>query len=399
MTNRVRPSLKEENPWEFRIRRLGFLVGAILLHLVAFLLVATLVIWPAIKPPDEASSFHSVTIKIPPPPPLAPSSGGAAMNPQLEPDQTIVPEVAPPTAITSADSTAFKIDAPKVASALSSHPVDLAPIGTGMNSPGGGSTSGAGTSFGSASGTDNPLSGYFYDFKQTVDRQPTGMAEAGYLGLLTKYNHDIWDDSLFSPFYKSKNALYTGSYAISTRPSEAAPAAFNLQNEVKGGLWAIHYHAKVTAPAGQYRFAGFGDNVLIVKIRGETVLDGGWDSLTGTPGLHQSLPFVFPSYIRPERLPGGKNKPPFYIPNLKVGVPFTMDVAETVDMDILIGDCGGVCSFFLLVQNMNKTYASGTDGTPLIPFFQLNDRAAPTFVATEEHPPYSDQPEPWQPAN
>ena len=38
-------------------------------------------------------------------------------------------------------------------------------------------------------------------------------------------------------------------------------------------MWLIHYHAKVIPPAGgEYRFVGFADNVIVVRIDGATVL-------------------------------------------------------------------------------------------------------------------------------
>jgi hypothetical protein len=139
--------------------------------------------------------------------------------------------------------------------------------------------------------------------------------------------------------------------------------------------------------AGEYRLAGFADNVMVVKIRGETVLDGGWDSLSNKAILHELLPFALPSYIHAASR--------VHDPHLKIGPTFHLDTADPVDMDVLIGDCGGVCSFFLLIEKMGNTYEKLPDGTPKLPFFQLNTGAAPTF-SPQEHPPYSATPEPWQ---
>ena len=44
--------------------------------------------------------------------------------------------------------------------------------------------------------------------------------------------------------------MYTSSFAISTRMSEEAPKAFGMAADVKPAMWAIPYHAKVTAPEG-----------------------------------------------------------------------------------------------------------------------------------------------------
>ena len=367
--------------------RSGYFVGALLFHLILFLMLATWVIWEA-PPPPPTDVFHGVAVKAPPPPVQPPSSGAKAYNPQFEPQSVVVPVVTPPSLITTAHS-AFTVDVSKVMNQTLSHLSDQMAQGTGLSSEGGGTT-GTGTAFGSYTGTSIQLTGYFYDLKQTSDKKPTGMSEAQYLALLAKYVGQAWDDSLLEPYYKSKSPLYTDFYAISTRPSEEAPKAFGLEKEVQPGLWVVHYHAKVEiSQSGEYRLAGFGDNVLMVKIRGETVLDGGWDSLSRKANLHSTLPFAFPSYVK-AAFPG-------HIPNLKIGPTFHLDSFEPVDMDVLIGDCGGVCSFFLLIRKIGNTYENMPDGTPKLPFFQLNTKAAPTFSDGEEHPPYSTTPEPWQP--
>lgn len=375
--------------WQEKFARSGYFMGAVLFHLVIFLMVATVVIWKAPEPPHDDTIFHPVpSVKITPPPPSQPSSGAQAVNPQFEPQPEVVPVVTPQRTITSTSSAAFAVDTSKIVDQALSHLTDRAAQGAGTSAGGGGLT-GTGTAFGSFTGTDNQLSGYFYDLKQTSEKKPTGMIERDYLKLLAKYVGEGWDDSLLNSYYKSKAPLYTDRFAISTRPSEEAPKAFGLENEVQPGLWVVHYHGKVTAPQpGEYRLAGFGDNVMVVKIKGTTVLDGGWDSLSTKPNLHELLPFIVPSYI------GGANK--VHNPHLKVGPTFHLDTAETVDMDVLIGDCEGICSFFLLIEKIGNSYDKMPDGTPKLPFFQISTTPAPTFTGQEEHPPFSTTPEPWQ---
>jgi hypothetical protein len=367
-----------QNVWHERLVRSGYFL-------------ATWVIFKAPSPPPS-DNFQAVTVKVAvPPPPMPPSSGAAANNPQFEPQPVVVPVVTPPSVVSTSDNSAFAIDSSRVLNQAISHTSDQMAQGAGLGPAGGGSTSGTGSAFGSSTGSSAQLMGYFIDFKQTSARQPTDMDEQKYLGLLAKYVSQGWDDSMFDPYYKSKTPLYTDAYAISTRPSEEAPKAFGLEKEVQPGLWVIHYHVRAQAPAaGEYRLAGFADNVMVVKIRGETVLDGGWDPLTNKAVLHQLLPFALPSYIPSA---GGSHDP-----HLKIGPTFHIDAADPVDMDVLIGDCGGVCSFFLLIEKVGNTYQNMPDGTPQYPFFQISAKPAPTFLDSEEHPPYSKVSEPWSPA-
>jgi hypothetical protein len=391
------PPRSEKKKWRQQLERSGFLLCAILFHLILFLMVATLVIWKAPSPPPT-DVFHGVQVKVPPPPPppLPSSSGAAANNPQFEPQSIVVPVVTPPSIITSQNSLSFNEEASKAMEHAMSHSSDQVAQGSGLFSNGSG-TEGAGTGngFGSFTGEGGELTGDFYDFKQTSDKQATDMDLDKYLTFLSKYVSQDWDNSLLVPYYKSKKPLYTSAFAIYTRPSEEAPAAFGLQDEVQPGLWIVLYHAKVEAPeAGDYQLVGFADNVLVVKIKGETVFDGGWDSVTHKTFLGKSLPFAMPSYI-PSAGGGSLPEGP-HDPHLKIGPTFHLDVAEPVDMDVLIGDCGGTCCFFLLIEKAGKTYETAPDGTPLLPFFQIGNRAAPTFSNDQEHPPYSTTPEPWK---
>ena len=368
--------------------RFGYFLSAILLHLCVFLLVATVVIFKAPSPPPN-DQFVRVAMPTPlqPPPPQPSSSGAEANNALLEPQPVVVPVVTPMSAITSSQN-AFTVDISKIESQTSTHLNLPAPQGTGL-STGGGDTSGIGNGFGSSTGNSDELSGYLIDLKQTRDKKPTGMNVKRYDEILTGYVSQGWDDSILEPYYQTQSALHTYDYAISTRPSEEAPKAFGVEKEVQPGLWVIHYHGKVEAPqAGEYRLAGFADNVMVVKIRGETVLDGGWDSLSDKAILHELLPYAMPSYVHAAS--------PIHNPHLKIGPSFHLDTADPVDMDVLIGDDGGVCSFFLMIEKVGNTYENLPDGTPKLPFFQIGSKPVPTFQKNEEHPPYSATPESWQ---
>jgi hypothetical protein len=68
-------------------------------------------------------------------------------------------------------------------------------------------------------------------------------------------------------------------------------------------------------------------------------------------------------------------------------------------MDVLIGDQGGKCAFYLLIEKVGNTYDKLPDGTEKLPFFQIGSQNPPVFSDKEEHPPYSTTPEPWQSSN
>jgi hypothetical protein len=266
-------------------------------------------------------------------------------------------------------------------------------IGSGVGKGGNGAGGGI-PLFGAPDGTG--LEGYFYDLKQTADGKPTGMTQEQWCLIMAKFIAQGWDDSLLAPYYKGQKPLYADMLAISTRLSEEGPKAFALENEVQPALWCAHYHGKAMAPKeGDYRFMGFGDDLIVVRINGVLVLDAGTVSVSPKADVHQLLPNVW------SRLYGG-GEVAAYVPGmgpgsglLKIGPAFHMDKAKPVDMDVLIGDQGGSIAFFLLIEKVGNTYETLPDDTPVIPFFQLNNGVAPTFSSNEEHPPYNMIPEPW----
>ena len=308
-----------------------------------------------------------------------------------------MPVVAPPTVTMTMANSSFNVDVTKDLNRALSHTSQQVPQGSGLTRGGGeqGDKSGTqnATVFGSDSSTGNQLTGYFYDLKQTNDKKPTGMDLATYYETLKDYLHRSWDDSFFDRYYKSKSPLYADRIAISTRNSADAPKAFHLETEVQGGLWVIHYHAKVIPPAGRdYHFIGFADNVIVVRINGINVLDGSFcpTPLIDKSSVHEKLHWMFPSYIAAAN--NGMTA------NLKIGPSFHVDDGAAVDLDVLIGDDGGGCNFFLMIKSDDKDYDTLPDGTPKVPFFQLGEGASPTFKDDEEHPPFSTTPEPWKTA-
>lgn len=386
-----------QKTWQEKLVRSGYFFGAVLLHLIVFLLVATVIIWKEAKPPEDAS-FKGVKVSITqPPPPQPSSSGAAAANPEMEPEQVTVPVPVPRQTITSFNDQ-FKIDTPKVTEQSLPQVSMETPQGSGL-AAGAGDTGTGSSGFGSDSGAGNGLSGYFYDLKQTTDRKPTGVGFVKFYPILTAFVSNGWNDAMFDRYFKSKTALNANSFAIPMRPSVQAPKAFKVENEVQPAYWIAHYHGKVVAPeTGDYQFLGFADNVIVVRIGNEIVLDAGWTILLPErKELHRTLPFPWlGNKMLKVQANMAQTEPDFRRNRLKIGPKFHMEAGNPVEMDVLIGDDGGSCGFYLLVMNSAHTYEKLPDGTPKAPFFQLGGQGPPSVAAGDKYPPYSTTPEPWQ---
>jgi hypothetical protein len=262
-------------------------------------------------------------------------------------------------------------------------------IGGGL---GGGSGGGGGGSplFGTTDGTG--LKGIFYDLKQTPDRKSAVSSDPGaeyrdYYEHIRQYVEGGWKVEMLDKYYKSKTPLYSTRFAIPMIRSTEAPKAFNVENEVKPSYWAAHYQGMVSAPqSGNYRLMGYGDNVLIVRIDGSIVLDAGWNTiLPKRPDLSHHFPL---NWLGDPKYPHNAE--------LKMGPPFHMDAGQAVPMEVLIGDDGGVCGFYLFVMKEGETYEKAPDGTPKLPFFELGANDPPDFSGSKHSPPFDPKSEPWQ---
>lgn len=110
------PRSDSQKKWYDALTRSRYFFGAVLLHLVIFFLVATIVIFPAFRPPVEDFTKTYLPPSAPPPPPPPPTET------MQVPTQTVS---APSTTITSPNPTAsFSVPIPDITPATT--PVDTA---------------------------------------------------------------------------------------------------------------------------------------------------------------------------------------------------------------------------------------------------------------------------------
>ena len=371
--------------WHDKLVRMGYLIGAVLLHLIVFFFAATIVIWKA-PPPNSDVTFRPYTVKVPtPPPPLEPAAGDAAVNPNLEPDQVVVPVVSPQSVISTTKSD-FAFDASSEMHQTLSQVNEPVARGAGMSSGSGDSGAGVGRGlFGSFTGDSRMLQGTIYDLKIDPKHKQTEMNQQTYTNIVHNVVLHGWDQNLLTPYYKASKSLYTPAIWIPTTPSPNTAIAMNLSNELTPTFWVGWYHAKITpAHAGKFHFVGFGDDILVVSLNGNTVLDG---SLWPVTPAAQKMPWPYSSWSRVCTFHGqdyGK---------LRVGDSFVVNSIESVTIDILMGDePGGWYGAFLLIADDSKNYPVGPAGVPLYPIFQIGFEP---INHPGDQPPHSPLPESW----
>ena len=358
-----------EGEWRGRLVRSGYFFGAVLLHLVAFLMVATWVIWKAPVPPFNDAEFEKVAIKPPPAPIQPPATGAAANNPQFEPQTVTVPVVTPPSIITTANNSAFSTDASKVINQALTHASDNLATGAGAGLAGGGTGTGTGSSFFGATSQGSSLGfeGTFYDFTRTQDGKITTMTPAIYANVIRAFCK-TWQAPEEFPCYKSEVSLFSKFFFFPPIADNQAGKAFNTPSSTEA-FWIAHYHGSFTPDSlGEYRLVGFGDNLLAVRINDRVVLDASDHGYLKGNQDYASRRSLEPSGAV---LPGKGGGTPVFL-----GDSFLVEPGQSIHVDIAVGDEGGIFCAGLFLATKEPTVTFSDKGIPKLPLFgvgTLND--------------------------
>jgi hypothetical protein len=223
------------------------------------------------------------------------------------------------------------------------------------------------------------LAGTLYDLKQTIDGQPTDMAEndteksiganvtdPGFanspqthaqLAFLSHFVTD-WNMSDLDTYYKSDQTLKLAQLCIPEQASNQATIDFQVADKVVARRWIAIYHAKIIPPeGGTFRFIGFGDDFLVVNIDGKNVLDGSFqgERLDPSANVNENVGQAW----------GGQS--------LNCGQWFQLQAGLAADMQILIGEGpGGASGFVLMIQEKGDNSSPGD-----YPVFQVGDIPIP----------------------
>jgi hypothetical protein len=363
-----------------KARRKGglFLYISILAH-VGF---AVLAAWYVVQRYEKPTPPPSQKTLLPPPPPQPPGNPSAKKPSSSIPAPAQRIAVDRPTSVTIENSPIPSIG-----------PVSAVPTMPGITGPGDGPVTlvpgkGNGTKpFGDPiiRGVPYGLVGTFYDLKQGQSLHPNDMAPVGaelnsqspaggwqnfpqmkrYCKTLSGFVRNNWSETSLASFYKAPNRLSTTQIFIPQILAEEAPKAFSVEKNVVPRRWVIHYTTTIIPPRdGDFRFVGYGDDILMVRINGREVLDGNFPDEKIIPEVNSKEP--------EDRSPDGC---PFY-----KGSWFSLRKDSPVRMDVLIGEGpGGHLRAFLLIDEKAARNAPGDYAV-----FQL--REAPLPDASKQLP-------------
>lgn len=218
-----------------------------------------------------------------------------------------------------------------------------------------------------------------------------------------------WRESSFNKYFVAPRKLYQNKIYIPLMGANAAPAAFQVEKEVKPSVWIVVYRGQVVAPkTGRFRFVGAGDDAMVVRFNGTNVLDHGF--VSGTTGIaiagkaslmagngdfkdlersmRRHFPVKFP--VKFYQYPTTQNWNA-QIGGLGVGAEFDVIAGKDYPIEILISEIpGGAFCAALLIEEVGVTYEKSPSGAPIIPLFRT-DSSVPKATG-QNAPPFSSGP-------
>ena len=218
----------------------------------------------------------------------------------------------------------------------------------------------------------NELTGTFYDLKQTKYGKPNKMDANKFYEELASFTRG-WNLNRLNKFYHAPKNKYATFFMIPTIKSAKVTEAFGVSETVTALFWAAYYEGHISVPEdGFYRFWGYGDDILLVRINKRLVIDASY--LPRRPELHTGW---MSDDENDQKYPIGANK-------LYVGDWFKLTKGKPVKMEVLLGDVGNISSFQLLIEKKGMTYKEAPysynvgdhkiSGTrPILPVFKTRE--------------------------
>ena len=206
----------------------------------------------------------------------------------------------------------------------------------------------------------NDFEGTFYSFQYDRRGKKTSINDAEYKNTIRRFVDLGWNPYVFAPYYRGPQKLYTTQIFIPTISSEFGPSFFGIPPGPNFDpiFWCVHYKGKIMRPeGGKFRFWGFGDDVLLVRVNGKVVFNGSY-------GTDRN------DFCEWERREDDYR---YFIGHAQaaVGDWFELEPGVPVEMEVLCGELpGGQFCAYLLVEDAAEDYAENKEGMPILPVFK-----------------------------
>lgn len=203
------------------------------------------------------------------------------------------------------------------------------------------------------------LVGTYYDFKRNSEGTYTGAGQDTFRDAIRKFLNNGWNTAEFSEFYHSPEKRYLTHVMVPTMSSSVAPTAFN-ENPASGYFWLVHCRGEIVVPKDiTFRFWGVGDEILAVRLNRKVVFADVWHTDRDKYG----------NFWRGSD-PQSKQYYLGYNTTMEVGDWVTLKKGEPADIEIIMGDNGGLAALMLLVEVQGVEYPTNKQGGPILPVFK-----------------------------
>ena len=215
--------------------------------------------------------------------------------------------------------------------------------------------------FGGNKSMGNELTGTFYDLKQTKRGKPTGMNDGLYIAALNAFAKG-WNLNRLDQYFRAPKQKYASFFMIPKMSANGAPKAYGVDDVVAPKHWAAYYTGHISPEeTGRFRFCGFADDVLLVRVRGRLVLDASYPIWEGKVTNWRSDD-------------ENSRKYPLGGIHMVIGDWVLLNKDKPSEIEILFGECpGGSFSCQLLIEQKGKEYKQVPfkEGTrPILPAFK-----------------------------
>ncbi len=206
----------------------------------------------------------------------------------------------------------------------------------------------------------NDFEGTFYSLQYDRRGKKANMSDPEYINTVRRFVELDWNPYVFAPFYRAPQKLYTTQIFIPTISSEFGPSFFGIPAgpEFDPVFWLVHYEGKIMRKeGGRFRFWGFGDDVLLVRVNGKVVLNASYGDFRTELCDWEDHDEDYKYYLGHAQA--------------AVGDWFELEPGVPVEMEVLSGEIpGGQYCAYLVVEDEAEDYAENQQGMPILPIFK-----------------------------
>lgn len=216
-----------------------------------------------------------------------------------------------------------------------------------------------------SSGTD--LIGVYYDLKRTPTGNGRSIAGSAYLAEVYNFIRSGWDPSELEKYFHLPQKLYLTTLVVPVVPSSFAPISFGDTEAAEGGYWLVHYKGEIVHKEEiTFRFWAAGDFFLVVRVDGKIVVASAWDTRDEYNGALKKVvgSFWTPRAAEHRQYIFGRDA------LASVGDWITLEPGVPKDIEILVGDEGGLACAYLAVEEQGVAYEISSQGGPILPAFK-----------------------------